>query len=75
MLITELVTLPPCCALALSHTLVSSFLSSCYVTLYPEGKKKNKIIQKVHKDDSDRNTDTQIQNKIMGGKNHTQKTL
>lgn len=41
MLISELVTLPPCCAVALSHTLVSSFPSSCYVTLYPEGKKKN----------------------------------
>lgn len=41
MLISELVTLSPCCALAVSPTLVSSFLSSCYVTSYPEGRKNN----------------------------------
>lgn len=40
MLMTELVTLPLYCALALSHTPISSFLSLslCSVTLSPGGK-------------------------------------
>lgn len=54
------------CSGTLSHSgFIISLLLLC--DFIPR-RKKIIIIQKVQKDDSDRNTDTQIQNKIMGGK-------